>query len=150
MNPDIEELNAFITSKDFNPDDYIQASEEQTIGKYVDLMNIFTVYFRTLFKKDPTLHIFQGIDYNKRDSTNRQMELFYEHLTMYKENEHDEDLTSIYSVDDVDINKCRELYILKIDKLEYACQFIIPLISLLSEVQNWNETDWSILPVKTE
>ena len=112
-------------------------------------MNIFTIYFRTLFKKDPTLHIFQGIDYNKLDSTNRQMELFYEHMTKYKENEYNEDLVSIYFPDDIDINKCQELYILKINKLEYACQFIIPLLSMLSD-ENWTDTDWSILPVKTE
>lgn len=149
MDETLDELNTFITSNDFNPDDYVHATEEKIIGRYVTLMNIFTVHFRTLFNKDPTLNIFQGVDYDKLDSTNRQMELFYEHLTKYKENEHDDDLVSIYSVDDVDINKCRELYILKIDKSEYACQFIIPLISLLSE-ENWGELEWSILPVKTE
>ena len=132
---------------DFNPDDYILADEEEHLGKYVKLMNIFTVYFRELFKKDPSLNIFQGVDYNKLDSTNRQMELFYEYLMKYKENQHDDDLISIYPVEDLDINKCRELYILKFNDQEYGCQFIIPLISYLSE-QEWQTSQWSILPIK--
>lgn len=136
---------------DFNPNDYILADEEQleSVTKYVKLMNIFTVYFRELFNKDPSLNIFQGVDYNKLDSTNRQMELFYEYLITYKENQHNDDLVSIYSIEDIDINKCKELYILKFKEEEYGCQFIIPLISYLSE-QDWQNSEWSILPVKRD
>lgn len=134
---------------EINEDEYILADEENKVGKYVNLMNIFTVYFRELFNKDPSLNIFQGVDYNKLDSTNRQMELFYEYLIKYKENQHDDDLVSIYSVEDLDINKCKELYILKFNGKEYGCQFIIPLISYLSE-QDWKTATWSILPVKRE
>ena len=108
---DIDNLNEFIRSDEFDPSEYITAAEEQLVGKYVTLLNIFTVYFRNLFNKDPTLNIFQGVNYNKLDSTNRQMELFYEHLMKYKESEHDDDVVSIYSVQDMDINKCKELYL---------------------------------------
>ena len=136
-----------LETDDFNSDDYILADEEHNLGKYVELMNIFTIHFRDLFKKDPTLNIFQGVDYNKLDSTNRQMELFYEYLMSYKENQHNDDRISIYPVEDIDINKCKELYILKFKDQEYACQFIIPLLSYLSE-QDYKSDQWSILPIK--
>ena len=147
MDSPTDEINNIISSSDFNPDDYIPAPEEHTLGRYTKLMNIFTIYFRNLFNKDPTLNIFQGVNYDKLDSTNRQMELFYEHLTKYKEQEHIDDLVSIYPVEDIDISKCKELYILKVKDTEYACQFIIPLISLLSD-QQWEIIDWLILPIK--
>lgn len=145
IDPDDSEID------NFNPEDYVLADEEQlqSVTKYVKLMNIFTVYFRELFNKDPSLNIFQGVDYNKLDSTNRQMELFYEYLMAYKENQHNDDLVSIYAVEDLDINKCKELYILKLNGDEFGCQFIIPLISYLSE-QDWQNSEWSILPVKRD
>jgi len=163
MDPELDthKLNEFFTSDKFNPDDYSPAEEENAFGNYINLMNIFTVYFRNLFKKNPTLNMFEGVNHNKLDSTSRQMELFYEHLNKYREMEHtcantktntktkNDDAISIYPIEDININECEELYILKFDNKEFGCQYLIPLISLLSQ-QDWTNIKWTLLPVKRE
>ena len=146
---DTNKLNEFFTSEDFNPDDYYPADEERSFGNYISLMNIFTVYFRNLFKKNPNMNMFEGVNYNILDSTNRQMELFYEHLDKYKHMEHNEDEISIYPIEELKLDECQELYILKINNKEYGCRYLIPLISLLSE-HDWLNIEWSLLPIKRD
>lgn len=127
---------------------YTLADEEKEHGKNVNLLNIFLVYYRNLFQKNTDLHMFQDINYFEYDSTNRHMELFYNELIKYKEKLHDEDKTSIYPIEDIDIDDCEELYVLKYDGKEYGCQYIIPLMSLLSEY-DWLNNDWELIPIKT-
>ena len=54
---------------------------------------------------------------------------------------------TIYPLEEFNINECKELYSLKIANEEYGCQYLIPLLSLLSE-HNWIDTKWSLLPIK--
>ena len=123
--------------------------DDEKMNEYVDILNIFLIYFKNLFKKQPNLHMFSEIDYNKANSTNRHMELYYTEMLKYKENINDEERTSIYSLEDIDINKCRELYVLNYDDKEYGCQFLFPLLSLLAQL-NWRDINWSIIPVKAD
>ncbi len=132
---------------DINLDDYVVPEEELSFKRHLDLMNIFLVYFKTLFKREPNLNMFDGVDEDQKDFTNRHMELFYEELLKYKENINDEQKITIYQLEDIDINSCDELYILKYNDKEYGCQFLIPLMSLLSDF-NWRGEDWSIIPIK--
>jgi hypothetical protein len=149
----IEIMNDYITSDSFDLDNYQIAEEEVEMSTYINMMNIFMVYFREMFKKNPNLNMFEGVDYNKSDSTNRQMELFYEHLWKYKQDSDNDDKVSIYSLKNININDCKELYSMRVTKKlvteEVCCQYLIPLLSLLSK-QNWRNIDWSILPLKRD
>jgi len=53
-----------------------------------DIFNIFLDYYKKN-KKLNTYDIFNGIDYNDITSTNKIMELLYQHLIIYKEEDED-------------------------------------------------------------
>lgn len=147
---DIEKMNNFIASDDFNPADYELAEEEKEMSNFLGMLQVFNVYFKELFKRNPKNSIFEGVDYDRLDSTNRVQELFYEHLWRYKQvHLVDIEAITIYPITEFNINDCKELYSLKIGDEEYGCQYLIPLLSFLTQ-HNWMEIEWSLLPIKRE
>jgi hypothetical protein len=136
-------------NEEINIDDYTLAPEENEYGNFVNLLNIFTCYYKKLFNKKETASIFDGIDYDKKDSTNRYLEFLYEEIFKFKKSTlEDKEILYGPEVDDIDINKCNELYALYIDnELVYMCKFLLPLLQDLSE-KDWLEMNWSIMPLK--
>ena len=134
---------------EINLEDYIIAPEENDYGNFVNLLNIFTCYYKKLFCKKETASIFEGIEYEKRDSTNRYMEFLYEEMFKYnKSNIEDKDVLYDPEDADIDINKCNELYALYVDnEIKYVSKFLLPLLYYLSEIK-WLETEWNIMPLK--
>jgi len=78
--PDIKEIKP--TEIDLS--EYHIPEENKTEAMYIDILNIFNIYFRFLFNKDPTTTLFEGIDHNDPTSTNRAMEKLYEEINNYK------------------------------------------------------------------
>jgi hypothetical protein len=149
---DINQLNNFISSNEFKKDDYEVVEEEKMFGNQIDTINIFMVYFKNLFQKNPSLSIFDDISEKDLSNTNRQMELLYEHMFKYKSNCDNEENVTIYPIQEFNLDECEELYSLKINiptynNLEYGCQYIIPLISLLS-LEKWRNVEWTLTPIK--
>lgn len=134
---------------EFDIKDFKLADEEIEFSKYMNLINIFNCYFKKLFERKESDHMFEGINLEDSDSTNRCLEFLYEEVFKFN-NSNDEDKDTLYDPDDdqLDINKCNELYILCIDHSPvYVCKFLLPLLQYLGE-QDWLEIDWSIMPLK--
>lgn len=135
--------------EEINIEDYLPAPEENEYGNFVNLLNIFTCYYKKLFSKKETSSIFEGVDYERIDSTNRYMEFLYEEISKYnKSTIEDKDVLYDPEDNDIDINKCSELYALYIDnEIKYVSKFLLPLLHYLSEMK-WLEVEWSIIPLK--
>lgn len=83
---------------------------------------------------------FDKIDYEKLNSTNRQMEYIYDNIINYKEGSEDDKLL----ISNNDINNYNKIYILSInDKIEYGCKLLLPLIIYLSN-KDWLNCIWDI------
>jgi len=67
-----------------NIDDYECADEEKEMIQYTDLLNIFTIYYKDLFKKNEDATLLDEIDLDDISSTNRGLELFYQAVHSYK------------------------------------------------------------------
>lgn len=59
--------------------------EEQEFGGYVKMINVFMKYY-VKYNKNAEKNFFAGVNYNDLKSTNRPMEIFFEHMQIYKEN----------------------------------------------------------------
>ena len=130
-------------------DDYVPADEEKEFGHFTNLLNIFTCYFKQLFMKNQEATMFENVDYNKKDSTNKCMEFMYEEMFKFNKSLED-DKDTLYDPDDstINIDLCEELYILYIDsEPKFACKFILPILQHIGTLE-WAEINWSIIKIK--
>ena len=152
MDNDMNNDNIQYINDDQNHDDYDDCDDNDKIydENGIDLLNIFLCYYRQLFQKN-CVNMFTGIDYDKGGSTNRCMELLYEHVQKYKEAEKSNNIEKIelFNVEDLDIDKCEELYQLNIDnKPKKISQLLLPIMLYLTTI-DWTTINWSIVPIKT-
>lgn len=125
-------------------------SDHQSNNPYsgISFLNVFLCYYKKLFNKEQNTSMFHDIDNSHINSTNRCMELLYEEIYKFKSTD-DENLLSLYEPDGIDINECKELYVLTIDnKYNKVCQYILPLIKYVSDMDNWQDINWSIIQLK--
>jgi hypothetical protein len=129
--------------------DYELANEEVEYGGAINVLNIFTTYFKKKHSLEQNVTMFDNIDYDQDDSTNKCMEFIYEEMYKYKKsNEVDKD--TLYDPDNnIDINTCKELYALFIEnELIYICKYLVPLFEELAKNINWADINWSVMPLK--
>lgn len=135
------------SDSEFDINDYEVPIEESKEQGQVALLNIFLIYYRQLFNKESPISMFDEIDPEIDDSTNRCLELFYEEIMKLKE-EPDENNLNLYDPKELNIDECSELYGMYIDnKLMKVCKYVIPIIEYLSTV-DWLTINWSIRPLK--
>lgn len=135
--------------EEVNINDYVVAEEEKEYGNYVSLLNIYTCYFKQLFRRKQDETIFDHVDYEKKNSTNKCMEFLYEEIHKFNISK-EEDREMLYSPDDmtIDINLCNELYSLYINSEPlYVCKYLLPILQYLTTTE-WHSIDWSIIPLK--
>lgn len=130
--------------------DYVLAEEETEFGTYVCLLNIYTCYFKQLFRRQQDETMFDHIEQDQKDSTNRCMEFLYEEINKFN-NSKEEDKDVLYSPDDtsIEIEKCNEMFILYINDIPtYVCKYLLPIMKHLATL-DWSNIRWSIIPIKT-
>jgi len=154
-----EEYEKFKKTDEFqnlNINDYILAEEENEFGNMTNIINIFACYFKQIFEKKQDATIFDGLDYEKMDtttnkclSTNKCLEFMYEEIFKFnKSTENDKDTLYGPDNDSIDINNCDELYTLYIEEEpKYICKYVLPILQHLSTLK-WTEFDWTILKIK--
>ncbi len=143
---DPEDSDSSDSSLDIN--DYVLAEEESVFLQYVSLLNIFTCYFKQLFRRQQDETMFDHIENHK--DTNRCMEFMYEEINKYRIAD-DPDKDTLFNTNDesISIESCKELYILYLDDCPtYCSKYILPLMRFLATLE-WNTVNWSVIPVKT-
>lgn len=136
-------------SEEIDINDYKLADEETEYGKYTDIMNVFLCHFKQLFTKKQNATLFEDIDYDKNDSTNRGMEFIFGEITKYNQSG-DESKDKLYSPDsdEIDIELCEELYILYLESEPiFVSKYLFTLVSYVASI-NWSNIEWSLIKIK--
>ena len=144
--------NKIVEYKDDNDTDNNSTNKDRE-EKIVDIMNIFQTYYKILFKKDKNVNMFDCINIEDETSTNRSLELFYEHIFKYKdyENKNKIEFIELYNEDDEDVMKLNsdELYALLIENnISKLSPSLFSIISYLANNYNWRTTIWKIINLK--
>jgi len=137
INNDIDDIN-----------NYELAEEENYETKNnLDLMNIFIIYFKKLFERKESDNMFENIDFDNIESTNRCMEMFYEELLKFQSSTY-EDKDCLYLPNEININNFNELYGLYIDNKQKFCSRSLIIIIQYLTTLDWKNITWSIVPLK--
>lgn len=141
-------INDYMIDEEINIDDYVPVDKDENLVEF-GLLNVFTCYYKQLYQTNQEVHMLDGIDVNKKDSTNRCIELLYEEMYKFRISvEQDKDV--LYDPDDdfLDIESCNELYILHIDgDAKFASKYMMPLLRYTSDL-DWINIEWSIIKIK--
>lgn len=118
-------------------------------NRLFEIMNIFFQYYKELYGKNNNEKLFNGIN-DENDSTNRWLELFYEHFEKYKKQLADENVF-IEDPEDINIEDHTELYQLLVNNMQLkVSNSLLPLIEYIYDNCNWKETDWAIETIISE
>lgn len=140
--------NGLLVDDDLKIEDCVKDNEEDSI--FVNMSNIYLVYFKKLFNKKESYKLFEDIKDEDDENTNRCMELLYEDMLKFNSSDvQDKDLLYYPDDEDLNIDLCEELYTLQIDnKPVFSCKFLLPLVRYLAE-KEWTSINWLIVPIKT-
>ena len=144
-----------INLDNINLDDYEIPNDEKEYIRYVDILNIFNVYFKSLFKKKQNSTLFDEIDTEDLSSTNRAMEKLYEEINNYKEANKNKNNRYVELFDPLIY---KQMYLVSSNKLPEDYPFYLidinnkeqkvthNLITALNYIANfnWKEIEWSI------
>jgi len=143
--------------------DYEIPTEELDYGRYVDILNIFTIYHKTLYNKNKSANLFDGINYQEPSATNREIEKLYEEIYRYKMAQRD--LANAETIDtknrfinlynpieyknkylQKETDKLPEdypFYIVNSGEQEYVSHNLITILDYISST-DWRNIAWSI------
>lgn len=128
-----------------NLDDYYIPPSES--DENLDILNIFIIYYKKLYNTEPNYHLFQDINFEESNSTNRSLELLYSEILKYK-NSKNPDKDILYNPADIDISKYPELFILKIqDENKYISKYLFPILKYIASL-DWKIINWNIIPIR--
>lgn len=115
------------------------------------ILNIFFQYYKQLFGKSNNEKIFDGIDTDNDTSTNRWMELYWEHFEKYN---HliTTDIVFIDDPENIDIEKHKEIYQLIVNNVQVKVgNSLLPLIEYIYDnCRDWKNTSWAIETIKSD
>jgi len=132
--------------------EYEIPKEERDVIHYVDILNVFTVYFKTLFHKDKTYNILKDIELDKESSTNRAQEMLFDEIILYK-NAKEKRLIEIYDVKDYkekfllngqEIPEKYDTYLVVNKNNTKITHSLVTALSYIASLENWYNVEWSI------
>lgn len=118
--------------------------------KYVNILNIFQLYYKNLYKTDPSESLFSGIDYDSMSSTNRALELLYQYTLEFKQNKIKGDkYTDVCQ--NIDIEDYDDVYMLVTNcNTKLYSSSLLSLVTYLSENDEWKKGTWVLTKIKGE
>jgi len=140
-------------NQEINLEDYELAEEEQELFQYLNLINIFNVYYKARYRAPETATLFEGIDFEDDTSTNRALEIFYEELNNYKKAEEKEEYDLINLFDEEEyalLTKNKEdipLYNVIINENEKKVTHNLITAILFVSGFDWINCSWSIVQI---
>lgn len=127
--------------------DYMIPDEDKPYQEYGDLLNVFMIYFKKMFMREMKATMFDHIDYDSYDSTNKCMEMLYEEIVKFNISK-SPDKDVLYAPHEININDAQELYSLYINNEHvYCARFLIILLKYVTTI-DWSTTNWSVVPLK--
>jgi hypothetical protein len=136
-----------ININEYEPADQYEGTVENEFKNYVNVINIFTCYYKQTFNINQKITIFDDIPFDDKTATNKCMEFIFGEIYRYeKSNIFDKDV--LYNPDDdINMETYKELYCLMIDSEPvYISPFVLPLISYLANME-WININWSIIDI---
>ena len=113
---------------------------------YDDLVNVFIKYYNETINPKPdgkpnNYHLFNNIDYTKKESTNDIMEHLYEEILKFKMSKEEDATIYEYEMDHYHANN---KYILILNgSPNKSCNIVFPILSYLSSI-DWMNNEWKI------
>ncbi len=140
-------------NSDNSPENNPILEEDIMAEKMVEIINIFHIYYKILFKKEKNVTMFEGMNLEDNTSTNRSMELLFEHIYKYKDNisKNKLELIEIYNEDDSELLNLEtdELFALLINNdINKLSPSLFSIISHLANNFEWREINWKIINLK--
>lgn len=108
--------------------------------KIENLINKYFEYYKKIHPDKIIKNMFDDINYDDPTSTNHILELFYESLHIHNKINND----VFESIDDINIDKIDDLYLLEFSNKKYISQSIISLLYILDNYCG----EWSIINLK--
>ena len=141
-------------NQEINLEDYELAEEEQELFQYLNLINIFNVYYKARYRAPETATLFEGIDFEDDTSTNRALEIFYEELNNYKKAEEKEeyDLINLFDEEEYALlttNNLEDIPLYNVIINENEKKVTHNLITAILYVSgfDWINCSWSIVQI---
>lgn len=136
---------------DVDINDYELPEDEIPYTHYVDILNIYNVYFKTLFHKNHESNLFDSINNDDPTSTNRAMEKLYEEIDRDNKSA-DQKFTKFFKPDEYksmylhDGQKLTEgypFYMINIGNDQYVTHSLITALVNIAKT-DWHNLYWSI------
>ena len=145
----MEDTNFEENSEDIDIRDYIPAEEEVEYDKFLNLLNIYNCYYKQLHNKSNDSTLFDNIDYDNDESTNKCLEFLYEEIFKFKKcTDEDKDILYEPNNKEIKIDNWDEMHVLYINnEPKYVSKFLITLLQYLATI-DWTEINWKINPFK--
>lgn len=133
-------------------------SEEDIImGDYLNVLNIYTVYFKTLYGKDEQYALLDEINRYDDTSTNLALEMFYEELKIYQKASDErykkvfdiDEYKKMYLTDEKSLPDDYNTYIIQVEDEEKMSHSLIMALFHIAKFENWYQIKWSINKVNT-
>lgn len=143
---EVDEDNSLVIDIDENID--ISKYEPEQPGSseemIINIFQAFLCYFKQVFQRESKENMFDYIDPDCEDSTNKCMEIFYDHMMEFK-NSPDPNKDIMYEPDSSLVNFKGHVLVIN-NKPVYVCAYFFPLISYIAGI-DWMNLNWTIITV---
>lgn len=157
-----KQINKNIKENEIDLNDYELSEEDKEFNHYFNLLNAFNVYYKNLYNKSSSAHLFDEIDFEDDMSTNRALEMFYAEIYSRKEAESLKkyDIINLFTEDEYSLIKDRmpndiPLYNILISDSTASSELekrlthnLITALLFVIEF-NWMECEWSIVQINS-
>lgn len=137
-----------------NIEDYAVPEDEKDMQIYVNLLNIYLVYFKTMYNKNESYNIFSDINQNDETSTNDAIIKLYDEIHRYKQEQNkNKQFINLFELDEYKklylpdsnskINEDYPLYMVYDGSRQYLSHNLITILLHLTNI-DWHNIDWSI------
>ena len=130
--------------------EYKLAEEEEEFGAYTDLLNIYNVYYKTLFNKLKESTMFDEIDSEDITSTNRCLEILYDEIVKYKNSDKKyitlydpEEYKKLYLESNNKLPEYYQFYLIEINNNQKVTHNLITALTYINSF-DWKNLEWSI------
>ena len=124
--------------------EYQEQEDLQEYERYLNMMNIYMMYYNKLHSCN--LKLFDNINDTKPFSTNRQMEILYEHIYEIKQEKNPDNML-VKPIGSYDINNFNNMFLLEYDNIQVQSPYLVSLLYYIID-EKISEKEWSIVSLK--